>query len=142
MIIWWITDARKDRFERWLEGRKHDRRNAGNIQQDATAMLKASKRQARLKKLWSILWYLPNAISRTTQMLLPKTVTDRLHRMRESWRDCRTPEKLQNAILRPIEVINTIWLIYIVVAQTFGAYNTCVCHTSHWGNQDYIDFTQ
>lgn len=36
-------------------------------------------------------------------------------------------------LLRPMEIVNTCWLIYIVVAQTFGIYNNCYCQASTWG---------
>ncbi|OAL45334.1 hypothetical protein IQ07DRAFT_684268 [Pyrenochaeta sp. DS3sAY3a] len=42
---------------------------------------------------------------------------------------------------RPVETFNTIWLIYIVLAQTFGWYKTCDCVTSRWaGGGGYLDF--
>ncbi|KAF1973731.1 hypothetical protein BU23DRAFT_463721 [Bimuria novae-zelandiae CBS 107.79] len=42
---------------------------------------------------------------------------------------------------RPIESFNTIWLVYIVVAQTWGFYKTCDCVTSTWGGAGgYLDF--
>jgi hypothetical protein len=44
---------------------------------------------------------------------------------------------------RPVETFNTIWLIYIVMAQTFGWYKTCDCVTSYWGGGGgYLDFSQ
>jgi len=43
---------------------------------------------------------------------------------------------------RPVETFNAIWLVYIVIAQTFGAYKTCDCVTSGWGGQGgYLDFS-
>lgn len=42
---------------------------------------------------------------------------------------------------RPAELINTVWLLYIVLAQTFGAYRNCRCQTSVWGfGGGYMDF--
>ncbi|KAL6710150.1 hypothetical protein ACN47E_009941 [Coniothyrium glycines] len=42
---------------------------------------------------------------------------------------------------RPVEIFNTIWLVYIVLAQTFGWYKTCACVTSTWGGGGgYLDF--
>lgn len=35
-------------------------------------------------------------------------------------------------IFRPIELINTAWLLYIVMAQTVGSYKTCKCQASVW----------
>ncbi|PNS17833.1 hypothetical protein CAC42_10 [Sphaceloma murrayae] len=42
------------------------------------------------------------------------------------------------------EFLNTCWLIYIVVSQTFGIYKRCECLTSSWelGVKGYFDFTQ
>lgn len=40
-----------------------------------------------------------------------------------------------------MELINFSWLVYIVIAQTFGTYRTCECVTSGWGGQGgYLDF--
>lgn len=42
---------------------------------------------------------------------------------------------------RPLEAINTTWLVYIVLSQTFGWYKTCGCVTSTWGGGGgYLDF--
>lgn len=35
-------------------------------------------------------------------------------------------------LLRPLEITNTAWLIYIIIAQTFGVYNNCYCQASTW----------
>ncbi|KAF1936176.1 hypothetical protein EJ02DRAFT_387824 [Clathrospora elynae] len=45
---------------------------------------------------------------------------------------------------RPVETFNTIWLIYIVLAQVFGWYRSCDCMTSNWvvGSGGYLDFNQ
>ncbi|KAF2275213.1 uncharacterized protein EI97DRAFT_400707 [Westerdykella ornata] len=43
---------------------------------------------------------------------------------------------------RPVETFNTIWLVYIVAAQTTGWYKTCDCVTSSWaGGGGYLDFS-
>jgi len=47
----------------------------------------------------------------------------------------------ETCFFRPAELINTIWLLYIVLAQTFGAYRNCECRTSIWGGGGgYMDF--
>ncbi|KAH7087072.1 hypothetical protein FB567DRAFT_560809 [Paraphoma chrysanthemicola] len=65
-----------------------------------------------------------------------------------------TAEKLQNYLstlsqkrqwevffFRPLETFNTIWLVYIILAQTLGLYETCNCMASTWGRGGgYIDF--
>ena len=45
------------------------------------------------------------------------------------------------ATLVIIEVTNTSWLTYIILAQTFGIYNNCSCRSSTWaGRGGYSDF--
>lgn len=44
-------------------------------------------------------------------------------------------------LLNLVEVTNTCWLAYILVAQTFGLYRTCTCWSSNWGaGGGYINF--
>lgn len=45
-----------------------------------------------------------------------------------TFRDC-----MEILFLRPCEIVNTCWLVYIVAAQTFGSYNNCDCQASIWG---------
>ena len=40
-----------------------------------------------------------------------------------------------NWIFRLCELVNTVWLIYIVMAQTLGSYQTCECQAADWGDQ-------
>ena len=41
-----------------------------------------------------------------------------------------------------LEVTNAAWLVYIILAQTFGVYNACRCKSSVWsyGKGGYMDF--
>ncbi len=46
---------------------------------------------------------------------------------------------VETTILRPMEFVNTAWLIYIICAQTFGSYNNCYCQASTWaGKGGYV----
>lgn len=48
---------------------------------------------------------------------------------------------MKNFFIRPGEAANTVWLAYVVFAQTFGAYQTCDCMASTWGTGGgYLDF--
>ncbi|KAI9865776.1 MAG: hypothetical protein M1824_000036 [Vezdaea acicularis] len=41
-----------------------------------------------------------------------------------------------------LEVSNTCWLTYVIIAQTFGIYNSCACKSSTWaGRGGYSDFS-
>ncbi|KAI9865557.1 MAG: hypothetical protein M1824_002298 [Vezdaea acicularis] len=35
------------------------------------------------------------------------------------------------------EVTNAAWLVYIIMAQTWGTYNSCACASSNWGHGPY-----
>ena len=60
---------------------------------------------------------------------------------RDWWHAQSNRERVESVILRPLELFNTIWLIYIVLAQTFGAYRNCNCMNSIWGSHGgYMDF--
>lgn len=52
------------------------------------------------------------------------------------WLDALTfRDRLEIFVLNPSEAVNSIWLIYIVIAQTFGIYQNCDCVTSTWGHR-------
>lgn len=58
----------------------------------------------------------------------PNTFHARLDRNRLNW------------IFRFGELVNTAWLLYIVMAQTLGSYQNCNCMSSNWGKRGgYID---
>ena len=45
-----------------------------------------------------------------------------------------------NWIFRLCELVNTAWLVYTVMAQTLGSYETCACQAANWGSHGgYID---
>jgi hypothetical protein len=58
-----------------------------------------------------------------------------------AWEELPFRSKVDVLVLKPLDVINTSWLIYIVNAQTFGWYVKCHCFASMWGGGGgYIDF--
>lgn len=51
----------------------------------------------------------------------------------------------ERLFFQPVEAFNTVWLIYLFMAQTIGAFNNCDCQTSIWAGKSrggYLDFTQ
>ncbi|KAL1798543.1 hypothetical protein ACET3X_002580 [Alternaria dauci] len=66
-----------------------------------------------------------------------------LERKRAGLRDMPIKRRWELFFFRPVETFNTIWLIYIVMAQVFGWYKTCECMTSNWSwGGGYLDFNQ
>lgn len=50
---------------------------------------------------------------------------------------------VERYFLTPVEVINSVWLLYLIMSQALGAFNNCVCKTRIWGSgAGYLDFTQ
>ncbi|MCJ1335275.1 hypothetical protein MMC09_000543 [Bachmanniomyces sp. S44760] len=65
----------------------------------------------------------------------------RLQNLILAWNSKDTRGRIEVLFLRPMELISTGWLFYIVLAQTFGSYNNCDCMSSIWiGNSGYVDF--
>ena len=58
------------------------------------------------------------------------------------WRDYTLREWSDRLFFRPMELVNTCWLIYISMAQTFGSYVNCKCMCSvYGGGGGYLDFS-
>ncbi|KAK6440151.1 hypothetical protein LTR95_003625 [Oleoguttula sp. CCFEE 5521] len=64
-----------------------------------------------------------------------------LRAMREKWQDMKAQDRLDCCFFKPVETINAVWLVYITIAQTSGAYRNCDCMSSLWGGAGgYIDW--
>jgi hypothetical protein len=69
-------------------------------------------------------------------------VESALDRTMKNMRAMNPQRKWEVFFFRPVETFNTIWLVYIVLAQVFGWYKTCDCVTSTWGGGGgYLDFS-
>jgi hypothetical protein len=59
------------------------------------------------------------------------------------WHGLPTRQHLHYLFFVPLEIANTVWLIYILLAQTFGLYVNCLCKSSLYGpNGGYVDLAQ
>ncbi|MCJ1254075.1 hypothetical protein MMC24_001889 [Lignoscripta atroalba] len=77
--------------------------------------------------------------TRRNRWMVP--VRRKLHRVLSWWAGINTRDRIEMLVLRPCEVINSAWLAYIVLAQTFGSYQNCKCLASTWGGGGgHIDF--
>ena len=142
---WWVFDARKERLDELVE-RTINRRPAINSRWEGfyTGLAHATT----IVSQWS--HAVAESIHRFVTNLIPDTLRDaykkwykrHIRPVNVKWQDLNARTKLEYVIFKPAEAFNTIWLIYIVLAQTFGAYQTCDCMTSHYGGKDYLDFTQ
>ena len=71
----------------------------------------------------------------------PETVHPTLRKIVWWLKHSSSRDRVEAIVLRPLECANTIWLAYIVMAQTFGSYENCGCMCSVWGyHGGYMDF--
>ena len=52
------------------------------------------------------------------------------YRLISGWTSLSTRDKIEYLLIRPCEMFNSVWLCYIVFAQTFGSYQNCRCMAS------------
>ena len=107
IFVWWIS--REGQVRSWVR-----RQSAGGLLTKV-----ASNVRERVNRQESDTW--ANTITSTFRYSF-----DALSGM--SGRD-----KTALFILRPMDIIGSIWLAYIVAAQTFGSYQNCECMSSTWG---------
>lgn len=65
-----------------------------------------------------------------------------LRKILRRWRRLTLRAFLEVFVLRPCEICNFFWLIYIVMAQTFGFYQNCDCIGSAWDSRGVRDCSQ
>ena len=119
---------------RW-EDRRHDQ--WGYIKRRASSLLRATETSFINATTRLVLLY-PFKDSESVRNKV-ETVLDNFVK---SLRDMSPQRKWEMFFFRTVESFNTVWLIYIVVAQTWGFYKTCDCVTSNWGGAGgYLDFS-
>ncbi|KAK5115139.1 hypothetical protein LTR62_001836 [Meristemomyces frigidus] len=71
------------------------------------------------------------------------TLKDRFTTMHQRLIEMTPQQQWERFFFKPVEIANTIWLLYRTLAQTFGADNTCECMSSLWaGGGGYVDLSQ
>ncbi len=67
--------------------------------------------------------------------------SQRAHAVLHWFRSTALRDVIKNYLMRPCEMVNSVWLTYIIFAQTFGSYQTCDCMATVWaGKGGYINF--
>lgn len=65
----------------------------------------------------------------------------RMRKVLNWWTTLSLRDQLDITIFRPYEFVSSTWLVYIILAQTFGSYQNCECMSSSWSSLGgYIDF--
>lgn len=64
-----------------------------------------------------------------------------MNKLLKWWTALSPREQLEVLLFRPYEIVSSVWLCYIVFAQTLGYYQNCGCMSSSWSAfGGYIDF--
>jgi hypothetical protein len=154
LVWWWTSDEREERRQRQqsMERRPTIFEQTGTVQQAeyAASILKHTRSWGAVQRdnIEQVLedWY-PKIRSRGYSAQKredkEKRIRARMHKFFQNTHDYSTRQWLHRLVFVPIEIFNTIWLVYIVLAQTFGAYSNCKCVTSLYGfTGGYVDLSQ
>ena len=133
MLAWWAIDAQKPHVESFLR-RATIRRPAIASRWEHTYMRMASWKRAAAR-------HLNSSASTVSRTVVPARMRKRFHDEFQQWQALDIQRRL-DYILKLAEIINSLWLAYITIAQTFGVYSNCDCITSSWGGKNYMDFNQ
>lgn len=77
--------------------------------------------------------------------LLPRVFKQKIENVCAASQRLTVRQWAEITVFQPVEAFNTVWLLYLFMAQTTGAFNNCACETSIWGGYSsggYLDFTQ
>jgi hypothetical protein len=84
---------------------------------------------------------LERQLSRSQAYPWETSLREKIHLWMHDWENLQFRYKVEILVLKPLDLANTAWLVYIVLAQTFGWYRTCKCQSSIWaGEGGYLDF--
>jgi hypothetical protein len=117
MLLWWCSPSQSGEAPEWLQ-----KAAIGD-----PLMKFGSRLERRLSRSHTHSW----------QPSLGRKMQDWMC----AWENLQFRSKMEILVLKPMDFVNTAWLIYIVNAQTFGWYRRCSCMASIWGGGGgYIDF--
>jgi hypothetical protein len=147
-LVWWFT-AEETRVPD-LARRRFTSTTFVQMEERGSGILRRMKSWSSKRRDWFetfLLGFLP-AVAAFFQPSSKRTKTR--DRVRKSLDDAFTES--HNFTIRqwthrfffiPVEIINAAWLVYIILAQTFGSYSNCKCSSSIYGfGGGYIDLTQ
>lgn len=154
MLVWWLTSPlrKKEQFQASMEQYTQRQPSETTISGPTRIRLPGlATSKTALAKILIVLEGLSVRlvliILRAAPMRRRKVRMERIEfairRHFEKLRNLTTREWTQRVFFTPVEFVNTVWMCYMIMAQTVGAFNTCSCMTSSWGGYGgYLDFTQ
>ncbi|KAK0345475.1 hypothetical protein LTR02_008154 [Friedmanniomyces endolithicus] len=137
MGIWWWMDAKKDHLHHLQRRATLINTHIGSHRLQ-TAWANISNGLRRLAGLCFVVFVT------TISAILPRMVIAAVKRKQQRFGDwfasLRAQQRWDYCFFRPVEIGNTIWLLYRIMAQTFGSDETCACMSSLWaGGGGYVN---
>ncbi|KAF2107516.1 hypothetical protein BDV96DRAFT_466563, partial [Lophiotrema nucula] len=153
ILVWWLTSPlrKKDRFHSHVHAYT---RQSAQSPKDSLKCLSfpglATSKVAISRILEVIETVIVWSVLSSIRLIPIRNKKSKLHAAEnvighhfESLRGLTVRGWLQRSFFTPLEFANMIWLCYLVLAQTVGAFNNCTCMASTWGSWGgYVDFTQ
>ncbi|KAF2658975.1 hypothetical protein K491DRAFT_689578 [Lophiostoma macrostomum CBS 122681] len=151
--VWWFTSPlrRKDQFRSQVQELIHNRSEDLLEKHNHLSLPGLAASRATLAKIlsyfeefmvWSVLLWI-RVLPLEAKIVKLSTTERAIRNHFVSLHRLTTRAWLQRGLFTPLEFANTVWLCYLIIAQTLGAFNNCACMTSIWGGSGgYMDFTQ
>ncbi|KAE9993010.1 hypothetical protein EG327_006979 [Venturia inaequalis] len=146
LAVWMCTSPNRQQSERQVDILSASQ--TGRQVQDPTAV--STKKSFFTQFLWLIERLVIKTLMVIMNLFFPKNSRNRsrkaeavITRHFEAIQQLTLRNYVERYFLTPAEVINTVWLVYMIMSQALGAFNNCVCKTRMWGSgAGYLDFTQ
>lgn len=152
LLVWWASSPVYVEQPQWLvRSRTHLESSASFVRLERGSLGILHRTSEAISDFRDMVEnFLIRATVKGISIFLPSNKKHKLqhveHRMKLfslTIREYNLKEWTRRFFFIPVEFINTTWLIYIVLAQTFGSYRNCECITSRWASGGgYVDFTQ
>lgn len=152
LFVWWFTSPlrKKDEFHEQIQKLTHinTESTVGGQKQLSFPGLAASKDDVgkvlsavEEAVIWFALFWIrlmPLKRKRTKLKATEQAIRDHFHTLH----NLTVRNWLQRLFFTPLEFANMVWLCYLLIGQTIGAFTNCACMTSGWGGiGGYVDFT-
>ncbi|KAL1586450.1 hypothetical protein WHR41_05232 [Cladosporium halotolerans] len=139
MVCWWVFDASKPRLS---EMRRNTLRHPQMVQFLVWYAQRRNHFDERSSKaVLACRNFLQNQLSKLTSPSFATAADQQVKAWWMGWQEKSAAQRVDRIFFKPIECFNCIWLCYITLAQTTGAYNNCKCKSSTWGGGGgYIDW--
>lgn len=130
MMCWWIFDASKPGLEKMRTSTMRDERAAKIFTWYARQLVSF---QALVWKIYrSTRAFFKNRLSKLTSPRFADAAEEKLIDVWTRWQKVKGSQPIDRLFFKPVECFNFVWLVYITMAQTTGAYNNCKCKSSLW----------